>query len=62
MPFRGMRGYVADEYYQDNELSPKLDVFSFGVVSKVDDYPLCFCVVVQFFIGCCGNIYGKEGL
>ena len=32
--FRGTRGYAADEYFQDHELSPKLDVFSFGVVSK----------------------------
>ena len=31
---QGMRGYIADRYYQDNELSPKLDVFTFGVVSK----------------------------
>ncbi len=28
---RGTRGYEADEYY-DGQLSPKLDVFSFGVV------------------------------
>ncbi len=30
---RGTRGYEADEYY-DGQLSPKLDVFSFGVVSE----------------------------
>jgi len=29
---RGSRGYEADEYY-DGQLSTKLDVFSFGVVS-----------------------------
>ena len=31
--FRGTRGYSADEY-MDGQLSPKLDVFSLGVVSK----------------------------
>lgn len=30
--FCGTRGYAADEY-MDGQLSPKLDVFSFGVVS-----------------------------
>ena len=30
---RGSRAYVADEYF-DGELSPKLDVHSFGVVCK----------------------------
>ena len=29
--WRGSRAYAADEYY-DGQLSPKLDVFSFGVV------------------------------
>ena len=30
--FRGSKAYAADEYF-DGELSPKLDVFNFGVVS-----------------------------
>ena len=34
--FRGTRAYAADEY-MDGQVSPKLDVFSFGVV--------CFCGV-----------------
>lgn len=29
--WRGSRAYAADDYY-DGQLSPKLDVFSFGVV------------------------------
>ena len=32
--FRGTRGYTADEYL-DGEMSTKLDVFSFGVVSII---------------------------
>ena len=31
---RGSRGYEVDEYY-DGQLSAKLDVFSFGVVSCI---------------------------
>ncbi len=50
---RGTRGYEADEYY-DGQLSPKLDVFSFGVVSETEmcmyilslSLSVCVCVCV----------------
>jgi serine/threonine protein kinase len=32
---RGSRAYIADEYFE-GELSPKLDVHSFGVVNKTN--------------------------
>lgn len=47
---RGSRGYEADEYY-DGQLSTKLDVFSFGVVSA------SYCVYVYVYV--CEN-YDKN--
>lgn len=40
---RGSRGYETDEYY-DGQLSTKLDVFSFGVVSA------SYCVYVYVYV------------
>ena len=54
--FCGTRGYATDEY-MDGKLSPKLDVFSFGVVSISIASPMIIYqfVVMYYNRGICYN-------